>query len=101
MVEVVPIELESLKDLIRLACSLGLRALYRAKADEEYLYMAIYGLGSVVVTPYIKTSEKLDGEYIIYNTSTGEVKASHSLVVEPREAAVALVNIKKQNLIKV
>ena len=100
MVDVITIELETLKDLVKLACSVGFHVLYRIKIGEDNVYLLIYGLGSTVIVPYIKTKQKLEGEYIIYNTSTGNIKTSKTLTVEPREVALSLINIKKQDLIK-
>lgn|GEM_PF-1856228 len=101
MVDVVTIELDSLKDLIKLACSVGFHVLYRTRAEEDSIYLLIYGLGSTIIVPYVKTDQKLEGEYVIYNTSTGDIKTSKTLTVEPREIALALITIKKQELIRV
>jgi len=71
------------------------------KTGKGYVYLTIYGLGSVLIAPYVKTDQKLEGEYVIYNTSTGNIRTCKTLSVEPREIALALITIKRQDLIKI
>ena len=101
MVNIVKIELRSLRDLVRLACSLRFSALYKARAGKSYYYMVFYSSGTAIVVPYVETEEELDGEYVIYNTATGEIRTSGTPSLEPREASLALIDVKKQDLLEI
>jgi len=99
MPEVIKIELASVKDLVRLAYGLRYPIIYKYKGSDSNYLMIIYGTGGNIIVPYVKLEEEIEGEYIVYDTMSGNYRISDSFSTNPKELSMAIVSVKKQPLI--
>jgi hypothetical protein len=98
------VEIESMKDLVHLIVRLPFQIVNHMNLKGKNIYFIILGSGLPGVSTtlyYIIQSEKIDANYIVFNSMADTVEYSSSL--KERRGGITyipIINIKKQNLIK-
>ncbi|HDH06871.1 MAG TPA: hypothetical protein ENF87_00715 [Thermoproteales archaeon] len=99
MPDIVKVELESLKDLIKINCGLRYPLIYKCRKDDKDCFLLFYSVGETVIIPYIIYDKKVDEEYIIYDTMSGKFRFSNTPSTNPKEMNIAIIRLKKQPFI--
>jgi hypothetical protein len=66
---------------------------------DTHLYFIIGGTLSEIFLYFLKEQKAIDGNFIIYNTYTGEISFSNRLRTDPNLSSIPLVDIKNQDLL--
>ena len=98
------VEIESIKDLVHLIVRLPFQIINHVQLMNKHIYFILLGSGLPGISTtlyYILLDEKLDANYIIFNSMKDSIEYSKSY--EDRRGGmvyIPIINIKKQNLIK-
>jgi len=95
----IKLELNSIKDLVKIACGLRIPLVYRYRRGEETSLMVIYSAGGNVIVAYVKKKEDLKGDYIIYDTLTGNYSFSEKISADPKNFNMAVVDLRYCDII--
>ena len=94
------VQLNSIRDLIMfIASSPSMNVIQHLENGENHLYFIIGGTMNEIFLYYVKIPEKLDGNFVTYNTYTSEIGTSEKLLREPNLNSIPIVEILNQNLL--
>ena len=94
------VQLRSMRDLVMLvASSPAVNVIQHLSLGSTHLYFVIAGTLREMFIYFVKTDERVEGSFIIYNTYTGEISYSDRLRVEPNLTSIPIVEIENQNLL--
>ncbi|EMR73184.1 hypothetical protein MCGE09_00021 [Thaumarchaeota archaeon SCGC AB-539-E09] len=94
------VQLKSLKDLVMLvASSPSMNVVQHLQNGGVHMYFIIGGTLSEIFLYFVKESISLEGEFITYNTYTGEIGFSEKLLHEPNLNSFPVVEIENQDLL--
>jgi len=98
------VQIESIKDLVHLIVRLPFQIINHMEIGGKHIYFILLGSGIPGFSTtmyYIILDEKIDANYIVFNSIEDKIKYSKTL--EDRRGGIIyipIINIKKQNLIK-
>jgi hypothetical protein len=94
------VQLKSLRDMVMLvASSPATNIIQHLKNSDDHLYFVIGGTLSEVFLYFVKEKESIDGNFITYNSYSGEIGSSDKIMHEPNVNSFPVVEIINQNLL--
>ena len=94
------VQLNSLRDLVMLvASSPTMNVIQHLQSEEMHLYFIIGGTLKEIFLYFLKEEKTVEGNFIVYNTYTGEISFSDKLRTEPNMTSIPVVEIKNQDLL--
>ncbi len=94
------VQLRSLRDLIMLVASSPSSGVIQHIAnDKTHLYFLVGGTLHEMFLYCVKEKEQLKGNFITYNSYSGEIGASEKMQHEPNVSSFPVVEIVRQDLL--
>lgn len=94
------VHLKSLRDLVMLiASSPTMNVIQHLENSDSHLYFIIGGTLSEIFLYFVKLTEAIGGNFITYNSYTGEIGFSDKLLHEPNRNSFPVVEILHQDLL--
>lgn len=94
------VHLKSMRDLVMLvASSPTMNVIQHLWNGDSHLYFIIGGTLSEIFLYFVKEDEAIDGDFITYNTYTGEIGSSERIQHEPNMNSFPVVEIENQDLL--
>jgi hypothetical protein len=94
------VQLRSLKDLIMLVASSPSSGVIQHLANgKSHLYFLVGGTLHEMFLYFVKENEPIKGNFITYNSYTGDIGASEKMQHEPNVSGFPVVEIVKQDLL--
>ena len=94
------VQLKSMRDLVMLvASSPSMNVIQYLPNGVSHLYFIIGGTLSEIFLYFVKEETLVEGNFITYNTYTGEISSSEKLLHEPNVNSFPLVEIVNQDLL--
>lgn len=94
------VHLKSLRDLVMLvASSPTMNVIQHLQNKSSHLYFIIGGTLSEIFLYFMKEDDAIEGDFITYNTYTGEISTSDRIVREPNLNSFPIVEIENQDLL--
>jgi hypothetical protein len=94
------VQLKSLRDMVMLvASSPATNVVQYLKNGDEHLYFVIGGTLSEVFLYFVKEKESIDGDFITYNSYSGQIGSSDRIMHEPNVNSFPVVEIINQDLL--
>ncbi len=94
------VHLKTLRDLVMLvASSPTMSVIQHLKNGGSHLYFIIGGTLSEIFLYFVKEEKEIEGNFITYNTYTGEIGSSTKIQHEPNLNSFPVVEIENQNLL--
>jgi hypothetical protein len=81
------------------ASSQSMNVIQHLENGDNHLYFIIGGTMKEIFLYFIKITDKLDGNFITYNTYTSEIGVSEKLMREPNLNSIPIIEIVKQDLL--
>jgi hypothetical protein len=94
------VQLKTMKDLILLvASSPTMNVIQHLENKNAHLYFIIGGTLSEIFLYFVKQNTPSEGNFITYNSYTGEIGSSEKIKHEPNLNSFPIVEIKNQDLL--
>jgi len=94
------VHLKSLRDLVMLvASSPTMNVIQHLQNGDSHLYFIIGGTLSEIFLYFVKEEDAIEGDFITYNTYTGEIGSSDKVKHEPNLNSFPIVEIENQDLL--
>ena len=94
------VHLKSMRDLVMLvASSPTMNVIQHLQSGDIHLYFIIGGTLSEIFLYFVKEEKAIVGDFITYNTYTGEIGSSERILHEPNINSFPLVEIENQDLL--
>jgi hypothetical protein len=93
------VQLKTIKDLVMLVASSPSTNVIQHLENNGHIYFVIGGTLSEVFMYLVKQDEPMDGNFITYNSYSGEIATSEKISTEPNMNSFPVLEIKKQDLI--
>ena len=93
------VQLKTIRDLVMLVASSPAANVIQHLENSGHIYFVIGGTISEVFMYLVKQDEPLEGNFITYNSYSGEIGTSEKLSTEPNQNSFPVIEITKQDLI--
>lgn len=93
------VQLKTIKDLVMLVASSPSTNVIQHLENDGHIYFVIGGTLSEVFMYLVKQEIPMDGNFITYNSYSGEIATSEKISTEPNMNSFPVLEIKKQDLI--
>ena len=93
------VQLKTIRDLVMLVASSPATNVIQHLENSGHIYFVIGGTLSEVFMYLIKQDEPIEGNFITYNSYSGEIGSNEKISTEPNMNSFPVIEIKKQDLI--
>ena len=93
------VQLKTIRDLVMLVASSPATNVIQHLENSGHIYFVIGGTLSEVFMYLVKQDEPIEGNFITYNSYSGEIGSSEKISTEPNMNSFPVIEIKKQDLI--
>jgi hypothetical protein len=93
------VQLKTIKDLVMLVASSPATNVIQHLENSGHIYFVIGGTLSEVFMYLVKQDEPVKGEFITYNSYSGEIGSSSKISTEPNMNSFPVIEIENQDLI--
>ena len=94
------VHLKTLRDLVMLvASSPTMNVIQHLQNGDKHLYFIIGGTLTEIFLYFVKLDAAVEGEFITYNTYTGEIGFGDRLIHEPNQNSFPVVEIENQDIL--
>ena len=94
------VQLKKIRDLVMLvASSHSNNVIQHMASNGEHIYFVLGGTLSQLFIYLVKLQEPLDGDFITYNSYSGEIGFSERILTEPNLNTFPIIDITNQDLL--